>query len=288
MLPAVLAALLAIFHLAGFPLPAACETAGQDTRGGQGVHGRAESLPLLSVRALLNRSVHISDKDKTGEIVEIFIDPETGLAALAGLTFKRFVFEKTFIVPVPWQKVAYDPRQETFVVDLAGKGGDQDQQLSYDPTELVTVSADVARKIYALYGMEDLIQSTRRTFARELRRVGGRRPEGPRILRQSTWLLNLPVHTRQGGLVGRIETLYMSLDSGMVRTALVRGEDGRHYSVPYPALEFEPELSSYALRLDLGRVLEASRTPAPDMYMEQGEMRRAYEELQLALLLDAP
>lgn len=241
---------------------------------------------LVQGQAVLNRAVNIPAKDRTGEIVDLMVDPATGHIGFALLSFSGFMglVEKNVIAPIPWARVEFEPKQKTFVArDIgSGKGGDiveydEDKWQVFDESELASLyksyalenSAREARKAYSVVTGEDKI-------ARE-----------PLRMLQLTRLINAPVMSREGALLGYVDKLYLDLTGGFIRLVDVRSSGDRleqpAHLVPYPLLDYDWDAGRFTL--DVSRKDEARLEDFPvhaGMYVRAKTMRQIYQHMGLA------
>ena len=220
---------------------------------GRGGDRPENAAALVQTTRLLNRSANFVERERTGEISTLYIDPGTGLVPFGVLTFQALfgIVDKTCILSIPWPEVQFDSRTKQFVIRKIST--DEASCLTYDPDVHETIRASRAEKIFAYYGIENLLDRSRqRTDADYQGRVY-----------ELVRLTNIPVY-RQGARIGRVEHYYMSLDSGTVRMALIH-RDGKqkqaenYLLVPFPLLQFDAAQIAYHLDLDTAALSKAPR-----------------------------
>ncbi|EMG36383.1 PRC-barrel protein [Desulfocurvibacter africanus PCS] len=249
---------------------------------------QTELLPELLVQgqAVLNRAVNIPSKDRTGEIVDLMVDPATGHIGFALLSFSGFMglVEKNVIAPIPWARVEFEPKQKTFVARGigSGEGGDiveydEDKWQVFDETELAS--------LYESYALRNQAQESREAYSEV---AGTDKVARERLsMLQLTRLINAPVMSRKGALLGYVDKLYLDLTGGFIRLVDVRSPGDRleqpAHLVPYPLLDYDWGEGRFTL--DVSRKDQARLEDFPvhaGMYVQAQTMRQIYRNMGLA------
>ncbi|MFW6323532.1 MAG: hypothetical protein ACOC0U_00580 [Desulfovibrionales bacterium] len=245
-------------------------------------NGSARQSPDMLVRAtaLLNRSVHFSEKDRTGEIREVYVDPVSGLIPFCILSFNAFLgtVEKNVLVSIPWTYVNFKSRNQQFVIrEIKSEGDDEISPLEYKSRKHQQVSPAEAENIYRHYDLENLLERSRRETDSD-----SNIPVID-ILR----LENIPVYS-QGTRFGRAASYFMSLDSGMIRTILLEQSGTDTYvMIPFPILRFDPVRFAYILKVPEERIAQAPQVEQDTfLYYEHQDMQKLYAAFGLSDLLE--
>lgn len=220
---------------------------------GRAEPARAAYQDLVQTNRLINRSVKFVERDRTGEISTLYLDPATGLVPFGVLGFQAFfgLVDKTCLLPIPWPDVQFDSKTKQFVIRELTT--DEVSCLVYNPEVHDPIEAGAAGKIFGHYDLGNLL-------ARERKRLGA----GSRgRIYDLAELTNIPVY-RQGTRIGRAVRYFMSLDSGMVRLVLLhRSQDGEQtvnkVMVPFPLLKFDEARVAYHLAPDSADLSKAPR-----------------------------
>ena len=243
---------------------------------GRGGDRREDIANLVQTTRLLNRSVKFVERERTGEITAVYVDPVSGLVPFGVLTFQALfgIVDKACILSIPWPDVQFDTRTKRFVITEVTT--DEATCLTYSPEVHDTITGSRAEKIVTYYGIENLLAIRReRTAAEASGKVFG-------LAR----LTNIPVY-RQGSRIGRAERYYMSLDSGMVRMVLIHrdGEpkqDGNYLLVPFPLLQFDAAQVAYHLDLDTAALSKAPGfAHLDDAYLSREQVAEIYRSFGL-------
>ena len=242
----------------------------------QGKDRRDDAAHLVQTTRLLNRSVKFVERERTGEITTLYIDPGTGLVPFGVLTFQAFfgIVDKACILSVPWPEVQFDSQTKLFFIREITT--DEATCLTYNPDVHETIRASRAGKIFAYYGIENLLDRRRQ------RTDGDYQGQIYDLAR----LTNIPV-CRQETRIGRAERYYMSLESGMVRMVLIHrdGEpkqDGNYLLVPFPLLQFDAAQVAYHLDLDTAALSKAPRfAHFDDAYLSREQVAEIYRSFGL-------
>ncbi|EGJ48754.1 PRC-barrel domain-containing protein [Desulfocurvibacter africanus] len=240
---------------------------------------------LVQGQAVLNRAVNIPSKDRTGEIVDLMVDPATGHIGFVLLSFSGFMglVEKNVIAPIPWARVEFEPKQKTFVA--RGIGSDEgDDIVEYDEDKWQVFDEAELASLYESYALPNHAQETRKAYSEV---AGTDKAAGERLsMLQLTRLINTPVMSRKGALLGYVDKLYLDLTGGLIRLVDVRSPGDRleqpAHLVPYPLLDYEWGVGRFTL--DVSRKDQARLEDFPvhaGMYVQAKTMRQIYRNMGL-------
>lgn len=258
---------------------------------GSGAAQESQTELLVQGQAVLNRSINIPAKDRTGEIVDLMIDPATGHIGFALLSFSGFMglVEKNVIAPIPWDRVEFEPKQKTFVARDVGPGKDGGDIVEYDEDKWQVFDESELASLYKSYSLKNRAREVREAYA-EVARTGAKATGEPLNMLQFTRLLNAPVMSREGALLGHVDKLYLDLTGGLVRLADVRPPGDQlelpAHLVPYPLLDYD--WGSGRFTLDVSRDDRARLEDYPahvGMYVRDQTMRQIYQEMGLTKYL---
>lgn len=124
----------------------------------------AEQQTLVEATKLLNRSVRFVEREKTGEINELYMDPATGLIPFCMLSFESFlnIIEKRYILSIPWHDTSFDSQNQQFVMaKIKTGGGGELEPLPYKPDVHKAISPSEAEQIFSHYELQDRLHQTR-------------------------------------------------------------------------------------------------------------------------------
>ncbi len=255
------------------------------TAQGQQTENRPELL--VQGQAVLNRAVTIQAQNRTGEIVDLMVDPATGHIGFALLSFSGFMglVSKNVIAPIPWAQVEFEPRQKTFVARGIGSGKDGGDIVEYDEDKWQVFDEAELASLYESYALENHAQETRKAYS-EI--AGEDKAASQRLsMLQLTRLINAPVMSREGALLGYVDKLYLDLTGGLIRLVDVRTPGDRleqpAHLVPYPLLDYDWVAGRFTL--DVSRKDQARLEDFPvhaGMYVQAETMRQIYRNMGLA------
>ncbi len=243
----------------------------------------AEQQVLVDATKLLNRSVRFVERERTGEINELYMDPATGSIPFCMLSFELFlsIIEKRYILSIPWHDVSFDSQNQQFVMKTikTGRGGEL-EPLPYKPDVHQAISPSEAEQIFSHYESQNLLQQKRVRLGAE------QNIPVVEIIR----LINIPIYSG-GNVLGRAEKYFMNLDTGMVRMVLVNYIRDGHLTedfvmIPFPVLNFDPSEFTYRLTVPESTFSQAPYSPNPvDNYYPLDEMKKVYSKFGLTNLL---
>jgi sporulation protein YlmC with PRC-barrel domain len=170
---------------------------------------------LVPVKKLLKWDVYTESGDEVGEIVDIVLDPGTGLAAFAAVGNGEIEDE---LAAVPMNVMTMKPYPESFVIpdDMYAA----DATGGYMPDKKGRYSYEQAKDIYSAHGMRDYIGVLRDIVKED-------RPNLTPLtagLIGASKLTDMRVLNDQGAPAGFIDTLLLDPNTNMVTIALVRME----------------------------------------------------------------
>lgn len=242
-----------------------------------------EQQVLVEATKLLNRSVRFVEREKTGEINELYMDPATGSIPFCMLSFEFFlsIMEKRYILSIPWHDVNFDSQNQQFVMEKikTGEGGEL-EPLPYKPEVHKAISPAQAEQIFSHYKLQNLLHQTRTRLGVE------QNIPVVDIIR----LTNIPIYS-QGTFLGRAEKYFMSLDTGMVRMVLVNYTREGHITedfvmIPFPVLTFDSSEFIYRLTVPESEFSQAPHFANPvETYYPLEQMKKVYSKFGLSNLL---
>ncbi len=252
-------------------------------QGIDGLPARASAGDLVEATKLLNRSVRFVERERTGEINGLYMDPATGLIPFCMLSFEFFlsIIEKRYILSITWHDVSFDSQNQQFVMEKIKTDGDGElEPLSYKPDVHKAISPSEAEQIFSHYELQNTLHQTRVRLGAE------QNIPVVEIIR----LTNIPVYSG-GTVLGRAEKYFMNLDTGMVRMVLVNYTRDGHLTedflmIPFPVLTFDPSEFAYRLTVPESTFSQAPHFTDPvDTYYPQDEMKKVYSKFGLTNLL---
>lgn len=243
---------------------------------------------LVQGQAVLNRSVRIPAKGRTGEIVDLMVDPVTGHIGFALLSFTGFMglVEKNVIAPIPWARVEFEPKQKIFVARGIGSSKNGGDIVEYDEDKWQVFDESELASLYKSYALENQALEVRKAYLRVAGKDDKTAQERLSML-QLTHLINAHVVDRRGTVLGYVVNLYLDLTHGLIRLAEVRlsgvlSEQPAHL-VPYPLLAYDWDADRFML--DISRknhALLENYTTHGAMYVKVQTMRQIYQQMGLA------
>jgi len=240
----------------------------------------AEQQTLVEATKLLNRSVRFVERDKTGEIDEIYMDPATGSIPFCMLSFEFFlnIIERRYILAIPWHEVSFDSQSRQVVME---KVKSELEPLPYEPDVHKAITPSEAEQIFSHYALPNLLYQTRVRLGAE------QSIPVVEIIR----LTNIPVYSG-GTVLGRAEKYFMDVDTGMVTMVLVNDTREGHLTedfimIPFPVLAFDATEFAYRLTIPESTLSQAPRFTSPvETYYPLEQMKKVYSEFGLSNLLD--
>lgn len=243
----------------------------------------SEQQTLVEATKLLNRSVKFVERERTGEINELYMDPATGLIPFCVLSFQFFlnIIEKRYVLSIPWHEASIDSQNQQFVMGeiKTGRGGEL-EPLPYKADIHKAISPSEAEQIFSYYELQNLLHQTRVLLGAD------QNIPVVEIIRMT----NIPIY-RRGTVLGRAEKYFMNLDTGMVRMVLVNYTKDGHltkdfFMIPFPVLTFDPSEFTYRLTVPESTFAQAPHFTNPvETYYPLEQMKNVYSKFGLSNLL---
>ncbi len=243
----------------------------------------AEQQALVEATKLLNRSVRFVEREKTGEINELYMDPATGLIPFCMLSFEFFlnIIEKKYIFSIPWHEASFDSQNQQFVMGkIKTDEGGKLEPLPYKADVHKAISPLEAEQIFSHYELQNQLHKTRV-------RLGA---EQDMPVAEIIRLTNIPIYSQET-VLGRAEKYFMNLDTGMIRMVLVNYTRDGHLTqdfvmIPFPVLSFDPAEFAYRLNVPESTFSQAPHFTNPvEKYYPLEQMKKVYSKFGLSNLL---
>jgi sporulation protein YlmC with PRC-barrel domain len=198
---------------------------------------RGHEENLIALNKLLGIGVFTESGDEVGEIEDVVVDPETGLAAFVIVDSELFGQD---LKAVPTNIMKTGQYSESFVIPDNKFAGDLPSD--YRATKHGAFPYENAKKIYSENEMRDNVGVLRKMKAKK---GNGRKIETTEGLIEASVLEGIRVVSENDAPIGNLDTMLVDLNTMMITLALVRmtGPDltvEEIKAVPWPALKLDP------------------------------------------------